>query len=307
MSSFAVRTLVVNGNTVSTSTTTGAIRCAGEFSISGNTNVGSNVVAGRAISGSTLSASNTLRLFDGVNVGTISQTGTNLTLSSSGNIVAVAENHSLVFENDGTSQITAYTGKEIVDECDVHTYIYNTANPSTPKYMLSATFPLNQTAPGGANVTSSANEIFCSPIRLVKGQVVTGAGYYLSASGTPRVGFSLYRTFDSSYVRVAKTATESNIPSNGMNYLDYSTSYTVPVTGIYYTCLYVTSTGTSFGFVASAFNSGTNYTNYNINPITGTLNLLAIRVVVSGGPPITMTGLIFTSSTRPAYSVVYTS
>lgn len=307
MSSFAIRNIVVNGSVASTSTSTGAIVCAGGFGISGNITIGGNVSTGGTLSGSTLSTSSTLTLIDGLNTGTISQSGLELTFSSSGNQIAIAPNNRLLFKNDNTTQPTAYIAREIVDECELHTYVHNVANPTNLRYMLSTTFPMNQVSSGISSLATAVGNTYAYPVRLVKGQVVTGAGFFIEGSGTRSVGYSLYRTYDASYVRVATTATNTNaISANGMNYFNYSAAYTVPITGIYYTSVYVNAIGTSLTLASCPITIA--YINYgNTTGITGVLNKAAQRSQTAGGPPLTMAGLTTVPLASVAYSVVYTS
>jgi hypothetical protein len=242
-------------------------------------------------------------LNDGLNIGSISQFGPDLTLSSSGNKIALASNHTLVFKNDNTTQLTAYTAREIVDDCDTHTYMHNIAYPTTPRFMLSSTFALNQGAPTTSSIV--VGNTYAYPVRLVKGQVVSGAGFFLSVSGSPQIGYALYNT-DSSYSRVAATSAYTNVPTNGMNYLPYSpTSYTVPRTGVYYTCIYANSVGSGLSVIAMPTNT---YLNYGLPTMTtGVLNKAAQRATTASGPPSTMSGVAMTLLDSVAYSVVYAS
>lgn len=302
MSSFAVRSLVVSSTTASTSTSTGAIICAGGMGISGNVTVGGNVVTGGTITGNTLLTSSTLTLTDGLNTGIISQLGSELTLSSSGNKIALAANHSLVFKNDTTTQLTGYTAREIVDDCDTHSYMYNTANPSTPKYMLSSTFALNQGAPTTFSVANTTTT-YAYPVRLIKGQVVTGAGFYVSVtSGAPQVGYALYDSANPSN-RVANTTSNLNTVTTGINYFAYSATYTVPTTGIYYTCIYAGSLGGGLSLIAMPSNI---YLNYGLSTMTSGVFNKAAQSAATGSAPATMTGIAMTLLDRVAYSVVYT-
>lgn len=300
MTSIVVKNLVITSTEASISTSTGAIVCAGGVGIAGNISITGNIVSAGTIIGNSFSASNILTLTDGVNSGTIRQLGTELTLSSSGSKIVLANNNSLVFKNDNTVQYTAYTGREIVDDCDTHTYIYNTANPTTPKYILSSTFALNQCAP--TTYATTATYAYAYPIRLVKGQVISGAGFYLSVtSGSPQVGFMLYDGNVNPASRLAATSNNTNVPSTGMNYLSYSTPYTVPTTGIYYTCIYVGSIGGGLSLIATPANSYLNYGQTTMTP--GVLNKSAQRFV--GAPGATLSGVAMTLETNLGYSVVY--
>jgi len=298
MTSVVVKNLIITSTEASTSTSTGAIVCGGGMGIAGNINITGNIVSGGTIIGNSFSTSNILTLTDGVNSGTIRQLGTELTLSSSGSKIVLANNNSLVFKSDNTVQYTAYTGREIVDDCDTHTYIYNSANPSTPKYMLSSTFALNQCTPVLYNTTATTT--YAYPIRLVKGQVINGAGFDLSASGSPQVGFMLYNTANPA-AQLATTSANNNVPTTGMNYLSYSNPYTILNTGIYYTCIYVNSIGGGLSLIATPANSYLNYGQITMSP--GVLNKAAQKF--SGAPGATLSGITMTLESNVGYSVVY--
>lgn len=281
--------------TSSTSTTTGSLVCSGGLGVAGNVNVGGTVSA------NAVSSSTTIIVNDGANEGTIDQVSTELTLSSSGNRIAIASSNTLEFKNDGTSQLTAYTAREIVDDCDVHTFIYNRANPSTLKYMLSSTYALNQVVPSAYAMT--VNTIYAFPIRLIKGQIVNGAGFYLAISGSPQVGYALYNISNPS-ARLASTSTLTNATANGIVYLNFSSSYTVVTTGIHYVCICASNIGTSISLIAMATNT---YINYGQSTMTNGVLNKAGQSCSSSSFPETLSGLAMTLLTRVGYGVVYTT
>jgi len=224
------------------------------LSVDSDTSVSGSISTVGNILGGTISG-NTVSLRDGANLGTITQVSTELTLSSSGNRVAIANGSVLVFKNDSTTQLSSYTANEIVDDCDIFTSLYNIANPSNLRYALSSTFALNQSIP--TTITISANTIYAYPIRLVKGQVVNGAAFYFaSVSGTPSITYGLYSTANPA-ARLAVTA--ATTPTATVQLIAFSSAYTVPTTGIYYVCLFASSIGSGLSMVGMAANSYMNY------------------------------------------------
>ena len=158
-----------------------------DTTVVGNVRTSGNIVSGGIITG------NTISIADGANLGTIDQISTELTLSSTGSKIAISSGSTLEFKNDSTSQLSAYTAREIVDDCDIFTSLYNIANPSNLRYALSSTFALNQSVPTILSV--AVNTIYAYPIRLIKGQVVNGAAvYFTSVAGTPSIRYGLYNT-----------------------------------------------------------------------------------------------------------------
>jgi hypothetical protein len=239
-----------------------------------------------------------MRVTDGANIGTIDQISTELTLASSGNRVAIATGNSLDFKNDSTSQLSAYTGREIVNDCDLFTSLWNAANPANLRYALSSTFALNQAIPGTLGVV--INRMYAYPVRLIKGQVANGAGFYLSVGGSPQVAYALYSTANPG-VRLASTATST--PTTGINLFAFSSAYTVPTTGIYYVCLYATSIGSSLSMIAMAGNA---YMNYGLTTMTtGVLNMAAQTSSFTGGFPADLTGRAMTLLNQVSYALVY--
>jgi hypothetical protein len=273
------------------------INCTGNISLSGITNVTGNISASGSISGGTLTTPNTFTVTDGANSGIIDQISTELTLSSSGNRVAIASGNTLEFKNDDTSQYTAYTAREIIDDCALFTFMWNSQNPSTLRYALTSTFSINQQVP--TTLSLSTNRIYAYPVRLTKGQVANGAGFYLSVSGSPSIIYALYNTSNPGSL-LAVTA--ANTPTTGMNLVAFTSSYTVPTTGIYYICINASSVGTSLSTIAIASNT---YMSYGITTMTNGVLNKAAQTCISTGFPTTLNGLAMTLSTQVSYAIVY--
>jgi len=268
------------------------------LSVENNTTVVGNVrTSGNIVSGGTITG-NTISIADGANLGTIDQISTELTLSSTGSKIAIGSGSALVFKNNNESQLSAYTAREIVDDCDIFTFMYNIYNfPSI--YALSSTFALNQSTP--TTISVAANTIYAYPIRLIKGQVVNGAVFYFaSAAGTPSITYGLYSTA-SPAARLAVTSAANT--SAGLRPIAFTSAYTVPTTGIYYVCLFASSIGSGLTMVGMP---GNIYMNYGLVPMTsGVLNKAAQTSSTAGGLAATLTGLTMTLSTQVAYALVY--
>lgn len=288
--------------TTSTSTTTGSLVCSGGIGVAGNVTVGGTLNA-NGISSKKVVLQDTVTN----NAGTIEQKSTELTLSSTGNKVAIASSNTLVFKNDNTTQFTAYTAQAVVDDCEAHTFVYNSANPTTKKYMLSSTYALNQTAPTTYNIL--ANTIYAFPVRMIKGQTVNGAGFYLDVSGSSHAfGCALYDISNNPSTKLAQTSNLSNTPSNGMNYLPFSQAYTVAYTGIHYVCICATNIGTGTGARFSLITTVSNtYMNYGQSTMTpGVLNKAGQYWSASSFADLT-TSTSMTILNRVAYAVVYST
>lgn len=289
----------VNGTVAYNSSIISNIVSSGGSSISNALIATGNIVVSGTITGNALTTTNTFTVTDGANMGTIDQISTELTLASSGNKVAIGSGNTLEFKNDGTSQLSAYTANEIVDDCDLFTSLYNIANPTNLRYALASTYAMNQVIPTTLSLTT--NKIYAYPVRLIKGQVVNGAGFYLSVSGSPSITYALYNTANPAS-RLALTSAVT--PTSGMNLTAFTSPYTIPTTGIYYICLYATSVGTSLSAIVTATNT---YLNYNLSTMTsGVLNKAAQTISVAGGFPTTLSGLTITISSQIAYAIVYT-
>jgi len=264
-----------------------------DTTVVGNLRTTGNIVSGGTITG------NTISIADGANLGTIKQISTELTLSSTGSKIAIGSGSALVFKNNNQAQLSAYTAREIVDDCDLFTSLYNIANPSNLRYALSSTFALNQSIP--TTISVSANTIYAYPIRLIKGQVVNGAAvYFASVAGTPSITYGLYSTA-SPAARLAVTA--ATTPTAIVRLIAFTSAYTVPTTGIYYVCLFASSVGSGLSMVGMSANT---YMNFGQSTMTsGVLNKAAQTSSTAGGLAATLTGLTMTISTQVAYALVY--
>lgn len=264
--------------------------------IGGNITTDGNIIAGGSVAG------NIISIEDGLNVGTISQVSTELTLSSSGGIVAIPNGCKLLFTNDSSlaQQSTAYDGRGLVDDCELLTSIYNASLPAFNIYALSSTVPMNQIVPSSITI-GGANLLRAFAIRLVKGQLVNGAAFcFTGVSGTPSgVMYALYNTA-SPAVRLAVTNTF--VPTARIFPVNFTSAYTVPTTGLYYVAVNAANIGSALNLATLAADT---YVAYSINqPITGVLNNIGHRATVVGMPQ-TLAGVSLTLDTQRVYAAVY--
>lgn len=305
--------------TASTSTTTGALVVTGGIGVAGDvfsTNItstgvmtanGNVVVSGNCnLSGvsSSVSVNGVINVNDGANVGTIDQIGTELTLSSIGN-VSLGTSNSLTFKNDNTTQTTAYTGREIADDCDLHTFVWNKANPSNLRYFQSSTLAMNLLTSVTNTATTAGNMRFY-PLRLIKGNTINGiAMWIVNGGGTPTYRVGVYRTDVSpnTYLCGRNTTTNANAGTS-LNYVSVDTPTAVPYTGIYYIGFLTIATGTSLSLSGAPTNT---YINYGQATMT---NGVCDKAAQTGGTaltalPASLTGMVMTISTLNAYFAIW--
>lgn len=285
---------IIQSTSISTSTNTGALQVSGGAGIAGNLNVGDMV-----------------RVFDAANVSTIDQSGTELRITSAGNItmtgnVQVSGNvvcsgsmqlNSILF-SDGTVLATSVSNSDIMSDCDYHTFVYNQANPSTPKTFLSASYPLSQT-PSNTTQALTANNLYFWPVFLIAGQTVNGVAFWVSAAVSASV--AIFRGYDGiTAASTRKTITASNITTanNAMTYANV-TSWVVDWTGIHYVCILPF---TNVNIVSTPTNTYANFGN-NGDLANGTLSRIG-GTVAGSSIPATTSGTI-TTLTYTAYVGIY--
>lgn len=244
---------------------------------SGAVQTGGNITSTGTITG------NTLSIADGLNLGTITQVSTELTLSSTGNRVALADANNLIFKNDSSMQRTAYTGRHKIDPADIHSFIQN-------RIIIKQTFSvqnpnLTLVGVGGGNI------LFYNLGTLRKGQVIRGAFFWHDSVTTCHVG--LYT--QSNPTLVASTATNASTVS-GMNYIDFSSQYTIPTTQVYFIAA---RHGAGQGLSLNPFGNF----NYGFSASTGALTAnTQYTSSTYASLPATLAGVGMTTST---YNVLY--
>jgi hypothetical protein len=244
---------IVTKNIIIDSTDATALSVSGGMGVSGNINSGN--LTGQTIStSSTISTSNDLKKTDGANEGTIDQVSTELILSSSGNKVALSTGNSLIFKNDNSTQLSAFRGRHKIDPVDIHGFLRN-------RTIIKQTFSLQNpglllVGVGGGNILSYNLGI------LRKGQVIQGVFFWVDVARASGSHIGIYS--QSNVTLVASTPTNSAIVA-GMNYIAFSSPYTIPTTQVYFLSAIIPS-----GVNGLSMNAH-NYFNYGFSAVNGTL------------------------------------
>lgn len=280
----------VQRNTESSSITSGALQVAGGLGIMKNVNVGGAIA-----------------VWDGLNSGTIRQSGTNLVISGT-NIklngdVQIAGNVQFTGGNvtfNGASIATSSestTDYKVLDDCLIHTHVYNASNPTTTKTMLTSSYSLKDYS-ASTSIALTQNVLYLYAVNLVKGQNVKGVFFWSNSTNTT-VRTSLY---GSDGVLKVSLNTNQTITGNTMKYLPLTNStWTVDATGFYYVGILATSTSTSiFGTVSNI------YVNLGLSPIVGKLTLSAHQITSQTTMPTSLSGITANALTQVAYAGVYT-
>lgn len=234
------------------------IECSGGMGVFENMNVGGTVSFSNDIIKTT-----PLIITDGLNQGTIQQSATELTLSSTGNKVSIGTNTNNQFVFKGatsasdTYQLTAYTGRNVIDNVYTHSYI---SDYDIEKQTANIT-----TTVGESWIRISSRILYFSNIgTLFKDQSIAGCFFYsiTGSSGPAKMGnFGLY--ISSTGELVASSLT--NITGiGGWNYVRFETTYVAPTTQNYHICILFLDTFGPF-FYLDFYSCNSNYINYGFD------------------------------------------
>ena len=212
----------INATTESTTTTSGSLQISGGVGVVKNVNINGSI-----------------SLWDGLNSGTISQSGTNLNITATninltgnvnltGNIqingnvtlngeaVSSGGSSSNSSSNSSSSSTLDY---KVLDDCILHTHIYNMANPTTTKTMLTSSYPLKDYSPT-SSLSLSQNVLYFYPVRLIQGQIIKGVFFWSNSTNTT-VRTGLYSPDGTLKVSLDINQT---ITGNNMKYLPLTNS-----------------------------------------------------------------------------------
>lgn len=280
----------VQRTTESSSITSGAFQVTGGVGILKNVNVGG-----------------TISLWDGLNSGTIEQSGTNMVISAtninlngnvdiSGNVQFSGGNVTLNGNSLVSSTSENTNDYKVLDDCLMHTHAYNIANPSTTKTMLTSSYSLKDYS-ANTSIALTQNVLYLYAVNLVEGQSVKGVFFWSNSTNTT-VRTALYGSDGD--LRVSLN-TNQNITGNSMKYLPLTnTTWTVGATGFYYVGILATSASTSiFGTLSNS------YINFGLTPIVGKLTLSAHQITSQTTMPTSISGITATALTQVAYAGVY--
>jgi hypothetical protein len=217
----------LNSQTVTTDMTissSGIINVSNDTQSSG-TNVGSLQVNGGAGIEKNVNVGGSVSVWDMLNTGTVQQTGTTIGFSSGDGSSPMPSATSALFSSASTFGTT-------MSNADLHTHIYNYANPSSQKTILAQTFSVTSSWQVGNIDMTVGYPHFCA-IYLQKDQIVKGIVYFSTQARTNHFYGAIYQKGYQPF-RLAYTG---NTPYNliaGFNYIPLETSWTVPSTDIYY-------------------------------------------------------------------------
>jgi hypothetical protein len=288
---------------VSIEDTTNVLSTSGNMIVSGNATIGS-LTSSQTISSSSTISGTFINPTDSSNQGTIDQISTELTLFGSSNKVALATNNSLVFKNDNTQQLSAYTGRHKIDPVDIHRFV-----TSINSVINFTTFTTQSTSMGGNAVVGFATTE--NKLRMFIA-VHIGRLYYTTSSNGSTWTFPPTLTLETTsraYIGVGLTADGSRavIPvQNGLIYFctwngsNYSAlTQTLDNTSRFYQGIGMTSDGSRIiipvlgGKIFFANWNGTNY-----NALTQTLD---VTTTVGAGCATTTngSGIVYFNNSSP--------
>jgi hypothetical protein len=266
-----------------------------------NATATNNVCVGFAAGGAINGNNNTAIGYNSWNSGSATYSnstaiGTNAIPTASNQIMLGTASESVQIPNTITFQdgsiMRAYDNRPVSD-IDIHNYVVGN------KTILTSTFSVGES---NASMYSAvtANVTRFTPIKLYKGQVINGVGFFPGNTGNFYVG--LYNK-GASAARLAVSNVYSSAGNvNKMNYVDFITAYTIPTTDIYYLALLQTSS--SQNILSTGVST---YIQWQENTLTnGTLNKRqqAITGLATLPNPIAA-GQVFTLENVVFYLVVY--
>jgi hypothetical protein len=162
--------------------------------------------------------------------------------------------------NTSTKEVTYFAPVKSINtsemnDCVMHTYIYNQANPSNLKYMLGSTYNINY---GSNTINVSNDRTYFYPVVLYAGQIVDGIGFYISVGGIGSASIT-YALYDTTSARLAVTNSVTKSSGFfGVEYIDTTSTYTILNTGVYYIACAVVRGSSTFQFISGNVNSGVN-------------------------------------------------
>jgi hypothetical protein len=145
-----------------------------------------------------------------------------------------------------------------LDDCILHSHIYNLANPNTTKTMLSSSYSLKDYSTNTTFIIIP-NTLHFYAVRLVEGQTVKGVFFWTNSASATIAKIALYSADGTRKV----LGLEQSITGNGIKYLPLTnTSWTVDATGIYYISISTSSLATyqpaGYSWTASTTSNSSN-------------------------------------------------
>lgn len=236
-------TMNIINDTQSTSTSSGPLQTNGGMGIEKNLNV-----------------AGAIEVWDTLNSGTIQQTQTTIEFSSGDSSTPMPSQTTSLF-----STVSSSTEGATMSISDLHTHVYNNANPLSQKTVLAETFSIISGHLQVTNVVMTVGYPLFSAIYLQKDQVIKGVIHNCTTTGG-KTNYYYAAIYGKGYqpMRLAYTGNTPFTLSQGFNYVPFETSWTVPTTDIYYIAQLTTGTsGTSLAISANT------YLNYSTPALSG--------------------------------------
>lgn len=199
----------VTNETQSTSTSSGSLQNNGGLGVEKNVNVGG-----------------TLSVWDLLNSGTLQQTGTTMTFSSGDGTGTIPSATTALFSSSSSSSFPAS-----MSNANLHTFAYNSAYPSSQKNILSQSFSITS-SDSLTTILMTIGYPFFTPIYLIQGQIVKGVVYVCTSAGSQSDYYG--GIYGKGYLPIRLAQTNLFTLAQGFNYVSLQSSWTVPVTDIYY-------------------------------------------------------------------------
>ena len=197
----------VTNDTQSTTISSGSLQNNGGMGIQKNVNVGGTVT-----------------VWNVLNTGTVQQNGTTMTFSSGDGSGTIPSATTSLFSS--SSFVPAS-----MSNANLHTFAYNSVNPSSQISILSQSFPITSSDTLVSVIMNIGVPLF-TPIYLKQGQIVKGVVYVCTSAG----GVTNYYggIYGKGYLPIRLAQTNLFTLAQGFNYVPLQSLWTVPATDIYY-------------------------------------------------------------------------
>lgn len=200
----------ISNTTQSVDTNSGSLQTNGAIGVDKNVNV-----------------EGTIQMWDILNSGSVTQSSTSLQFLSGNSSTPTPTSTKELF-GIRTAPPTSFSN------ADLQTHIYNNANPSTPKNILTQTFSITSSFGLVDNISITPGYPLFSAIYLKKDQVIKGVVHICSSIGGVSNYYAGIYGKGSQPMRLAHTGSTARSLNQGFNYIDFETVWTVPTSDVYY-------------------------------------------------------------------------
>lgn len=201
--------------------------------------------------------------------GIISQTGTGTNTMKG---ITLNNDHLLTLQGVGRivfpdNSVMRTYDEQPVSDIDMHDYLRTQTTITSTFDMLYANAALYSAA--------TSNVARFAAVKLKRGQIITGIGFYTGTAGLHRV--ALYQKGNTS-ARLAQS-NQFTTTANSMNYANFTATYTIPTTDIYYVSSIQNAASQTY-----AYSNTNDRLNYGLNTMTnGKLDKRSQSASLSGG------------------------